>query len=810
MFLTLYLGTQIGIFFRFMIMTGFAALLLIISFPLGKTDKWDELSHISRSFSGALFLFAVFASSTIEGLKWIENPLLALGVISAGTIYNLFLGGLCRKKGYMVFHMAINFLVIFLLPTEPLVFWLAFTLTLGLQIFGFYRKEEINSGLSFLLFTIYCFFFKESVDDFQYFSWLFNSAAIIAFVNIILQDENKGKLRIIVSHMMPILWIGSAAYLGYTRIEGITPLIAGTILGGILRYSKSKDLKYLLYWPLQFLLTGTFLILASGSGTQYWLTLLYIETSFFAYWMIEDKGNESLPLLLNYLILICTVAYLYLSDNVDFNMFSIANRTVIISAASIFMMKASKDDKKKTKDYKSLISIFQFILPLFAFLLSFQKGSVSSITEVIFFSILILILLIVSNKDVLALRTNGFWFAVLFPLTITVLRLIEDSEVSFSNSLFLLFPLVILSLASFILNRFKETKFSVDAGVFIFTLILAFTMYFPFWKISTILPSIILLLAAFAYYLWWEKKGMWEIQTSGQILLLLFFFRHISHNLQMENYLGFLNIRLIIEITAILVIFLYLRSNRWNDRHKIPLLNKTLQGPAFTLGWLFLMVLLFSHSNRNILSMVFQVSVILLLYIDRKEYLKGYPLLGLAYIHFIIAQLNLALNSHPSFPFLPGILQNPWIFGFINVGTSIFIIFLFFKHVKAFQANISPVFSRMKKITDMVIEKKNLSLLIPLFTSLGLFFNWTLEATALTIALFCGCFLLYGTASILKENVFRHATSLALLGTSVRLIFWDLAQSTMLARSIAFLGASIIFILINILYSQFKGRFENV
>ena len=108
------------------------------------------------------------------------------------------------------------------------------------------------------------------------------------------------------------------------------------------------------------------------------------------------------------------------------------------------------------------------------------------------------------------------------------------------------------------------------------------------------------------------------------------------------------------------------------------------------------------------------------------------------------------------------------------------------------------------------MEKKNLSLLIPLFVSLGLFFNWTLEETALTIALFCGAFILYGTALILKENVFRHATSVALLGTSVRLIFWDLAQSTLLAKSIAFLGASIIFILINILYSQFKGRFENV
>ncbi|MDA3811045.1 MAG: hypothetical protein PF518_12050, partial [Spirochaetaceae bacterium] len=387
---------------------------------------------------------------------------------------------------------------------------------------------------------------------------------------------------------------------------------------------------------------------------------------------------------------------------------------------------------------------------------------------------------------------------------------IENKTMTFSGSLMLILPFLILSLIYVFYNQLKNKKFFHDFGIFLFSVILAATLYFPFWKISTILPGVLFLLAAIVYLFFWEKKGNWEIQTTGSLFLLLFFLRHITHHLQMENYWGIFSIRLLIEITGLFVFYLYLKSSRWSGEQTIPLLNKSLQGFSFLLTWLFLLVMIFSHSNRNILSMVFQFSILILLFIEKKELLKGYPISSLAYIHFIFAQLNLALNTHPSFPFLPGILQNPWIFGFVNLGTSVIIIFKVFRHLQNGPYPVSPVFLKLKKLTDLIIEKKNLTLLIPLFVSLGLFFNWTLDRTALTIALFIGCFFLYGTALLLKENVFRHATSLALLGTSIRLIFWDLAQSTMLAKSIAFLGASIIFILINILYSQFKGRFENV
>ena len=809
-FLTLYLGTIIGIFSRFMIMAGFSALLLGISFPLGKRPKWDELAHISRSFSGALFLFAVFASSTIEGLKWIENPLLALGVISAGTLYNLLLGGFCKKKGYMVFHMAINFLVIFLLPTEPLVFWLAFILTLGLQVFGFIKKEEINSRLSFLLFTLYCLFFKETAVDFLYFSWCFNFTALVSFINLILNKEDRKMVHKVLSYAMPLLWVGVAAYLGESRLEAIIPLIGGTLIGSVFKMGKARDLKNLLYWPLQILVTGTLLILASGEGTQYWLVLLYIESSIFAYAMIKEMSYQSIPLLFNYLILISAVLFSYLSDSLTFNVFTIANRLVLVATASFFMMKAAAEDERKSSDYFSLISIFQFILPFFVFLLTHRKGEESSFEEVLFFAGLSLLVLLISNKSVLKMRTYGMWISTLVPLFLITIRFIDGPDAGFYPSLILIFPLLIFSLALIFFNRLKNTELFPDLGIYLFTVVLIIFLYFPFSQLSSILPGVLILLTSFVYYLWWEKTGHEEIQSSGIILLLLFFLRHITHHLQMENLLGFLSVRLILEISALFIFYFYLKSPRWGEERKIPVLHKTLQGTLFTLSWLFLLIMIFSHSNRNILSLSLQLSIVLLLFMDRKALLKGYPLVSLAYIHFILAQLNLTFNTHPSFPFLPGLLRNPWIFGFVNVGASIGIIFLFFRHTRHEKAYISPVFNNLKKITDYLFDRKNLSLLIPLFISLGLFFNWTLEETSLTIALFSGCFLLYGTALILKENVFRHATSVALLATSVRLIFWDLAQSTMLAKSIAFLGASIIFILINVLYSQFKGRFDNV
>ena len=770
-FFTLYLGTRIGIFARFLIMTGFSTILLLVSFPLGKKEIWDELAHISRSFSGALFLFAVFASSTIEGLKWVDNPLFALIIIGAGTTYNLILGGFCKKKGYMVFHMAINFLVIFLLPAESLVLWLAFFITLGLQIFGYFRKEEINSSLSFLLFAVYCFYFKETGEAYFFLSFSFHIIAIITFLNLIIKKDISGILPKIVNYAMPLLWVGTAAYLGESKVLSVIPLLSGVAIGSILRIIRTKDINSLLFWPLQILVTGTFLILASGIGTSYWLTLLYMESSIFSYWMIKEKENKSVPLLLNYLILISSVMYFFLSESSIFNWLSAINNFLLLITASYFMYKASAEDEKKSKDFESLINIFQFLLPVFAFFLSHAADGSTSFTQVLFFSILCLPVLFISNTGNLKIRSYGLWFTSLLPLIFILQKYIGEPELKFSNSLIIILPLLILTLIVIVYHHIQKTDFFINPGIFVFTLILAVSLYFPFWKISTLLPGVLILAASLIYLFWWEFKNQWETQSSGLILLLLFFIRHLSHNLQIENYWGILNLRLVIEIAALIIFFLYLKSSKWKETHKIPLLNKTLQGTAFTLSWLFLLVFIFSHSNRNILSMVFQLSIIVLLFIEKRKYLPGYPLTSLAYAHFIFAQVNLALNTHPSFPFLPGILQNPWLFGFINVGTSIYIIYLFFRHLNIGSYPVSSVFVRLKKLTDLMMEKRNLTLLIPLFVSLGLFFNWTLEATALTIALFSGCFLLYGTALILKENVFRHATSLALLGTSVRLIF---------------------------------------
>jgi hypothetical protein len=808
-FLTLYLGNRIGILFRFLIMTGFSLILLLISFPLGRKEKWDELAHISRSLSGALFLFAVFASSTIEGLKWIDSPLLALGVISIGTIYNLLLGYFCRKKGYAVFHMTINYLVIFLLPPESLVFWLAFVLTVGLQIGGYFRKEEISTALSFLFFGFYCLFFKETAVDFSFFSWCFNLTALISYISFIVHKEFNYKLQTIFNYALPIFWIGFAVGLADSKMAAVIPLVAGTIIGAFLRIRMTKDIKSLLFWPLQILVSGVFLILASGSGTQYWLTLLYLESCLFAYGMIREKENQVIPLLLNYVILISSVAYGFFSESLIINFQTAINRLILMVAASYFLNLAAKDNEKNNKDFVSLTNIFQFLLAVFAFFLSFKMTNSVSVSEILLYSGLIFIILFIAAENILKIRIYGIWFASIFPL-LRVVSFYLDNDVFFKDSLFLILPLLLLIMVGVIYGRMRKVEHFPDWGVFLFSLILMVTFIFPFWQISTVLPGILILLASFLYYILWEKKAIWEIQVSGLLFLVVFFIRHITHHLQMEQYWSIINVRFLIEITAMIVFSLYLKSSRWKETDRIPILNKTLQGTAFTLSWLFLLLMMFSHSNRNMLSLVFQFSIVLLLFLEKRKYLTAYPLTMVAYIHFIFAQVNLALNTHPSFPFLPGILQNPWIFGLVNLGASIIVIYLFFRHFLQGSFAVSPVFLKMRKLTELIMEHKNLTLLIPLFASLGLFFNWTLEATALTIALFFGCFLLYGTALILKENIFRHTTSLALLGTTVRLIFWDLAQSTMLAKSIAFLGASIIFILINILYSQFKGRFNHV
>lgn len=68
-FLGVYAAIQLSPFFRFLLIDGFAALLLGLFFVMKRRAAWEDLASWLRSSAGAVFLFGCIGSNTIPGLK---------------------------------------------------------------------------------------------------------------------------------------------------------------------------------------------------------------------------------------------------------------------------------------------------------------------------------------------------------------------------------------------------------------------------------------------------------------------------------------------------------------------------------------------------------------------------------------------------------------------------------------------------------------------------------------------------------------------------------------------------------------------
>ena len=61
---------------------------------------------------------------------------------------------------------------------------------------------------------------------------------------------------------------------------------------------------------------------------------------------------------------------------------------------------------------------------------------------------------------------------------------------------------------------------------------------------------------------------------------------------------------------------------------------------------------------------------------------------------------------------------------------------------------------------------------------------------------------------VLRANQFRYVALIGLGICVVRLLFFDMSQSSILTKALVFVGVGIIMVGINALYSKYKDRFD--
>ena len=102
-------------------------------------------------------------------------------------------------------------------------------------------------------------------------------------------------------------------------------------------------------------------------------------------------------------------------------------------------------------------------------------------------------------------------------------------------------------------------------------------------------------------------------------------------------------------------------------------------------------------------------------------------------------------------------------------------------------------------------ERKELTLFYPLFLSVALFLFWSFDSALLTLFWMVEVFVVFFVGLRLNQDHFRYVAQSAMVLCLIRLLLFDLSQSSIVMRAFVFLGVGGIMILMNVIYRKYRS-----
>jgi Sec-independent protein translocase protein TatA len=167
-FLGIYTALKMSAFFRFLLINTGAVILYIIYLSLKSKPEWTKFSSWIRSASGAIFLFACLGSGYVTGLKWIDEPILQIGILLAGIAVNLYFGFTLKNQLLTSIHIILSLAALTTPPQSILILIIAGSILLAGILFSYRSKRD------FCLLVILAGFFVFHIQ------WYYNLYSLFA------------------------------------------------------------------------------------------------------------------------------------------------------------------------------------------------------------------------------------------------------------------------------------------------------------------------------------------------------------------------------------------------------------------------------------------------------------------------------------------------------------------------------------------------------------------------------------------------------------------------------------------------------
>ncbi len=836
---SLYIGPE-G---RFGVILGFAGLAFGLSFWLKSRPAWQDFSGWLTAISGAIALFACLGAGGIDGLKFIEDPLVGLVVLGLGVALNLGFAYATRQQAIAALHVVLSLCALAVAPAEAPVLLVATVAALCGIGLSFRHRWDLNLWAILVAFAAF------------HAKWLGDTALTIETARpfaipcillvglaaaLVHYKKEYAAARFqhlpctvhifnwtsvglsIVQYSMGSAWAAPALALGavlaavlarVARRRGIRWLyVTDTLVSQVVAVFAILALRHLNLAQvdlglLTFLELTLFHVLCSIEGDEILVRVLYtaqwlafLAFFFFGLEHLYDVGSSSAP---EIAVRILAVA------GAIFAQMEVYRRlgTAVDDPAFIF--------SGKRPATASLLSFIAPLILLIAYAAVYREAYAAPGL------ILVLAVLFLLRMGAETPTLNRSLFTTLALTHVVFFWRMHDLLPGAPEAMALIgAPLLLLDVGllfgpllwSAVDGRYysRIVVYLTAAQVTSLTYILANPLSDFAPGVAYLVYSLIALeLSAFFRRRanpFVQKKQLAEFTLhAGYFFLAMFGGRHVLVHLQSEASIGPVSIRFAIELFALGVVLYWLTYSPSISRVTESKTNRLLTPCLWELFLAFLTFTVVVEAPVVWHPVAWAVLASALFYFAR---LRHWParIIYFSWIYLVAAAVHLAFVSSGFASGSDSWYSRSQYVGFLAVAAQALYVVLVYKSDFPESAELPVGLGWLAPVFAFAKKRRNMAVFYPVIVGLGVFLFWRFDKAVLTLLWVVEVFAVFGLGIFVREKHFIRAALAFLAFCIVRLIGYDLSQTNLAVRAGVFVGIGVLMLGINALYRRFKDR----
>lgn len=827
---SLYIGPE-G---RFALILAFAAATYAGSLWLARKPLWQSFATWLVAISGATALFATVGAGGIDGLKFIANEYLALGVLLAGIGINLVFAFRTDVQQAAALHVVLSLCALAVAPATPVILVVGTAVTLAGTVRSYRERWDINLlGILVGFAAFHAYWLAETTLGVvasrpfgipctmavglaaalvhyrkDYASKTFE--ALPFFVHIInwtLFGANIVRYSTGSLWSIPVLAVASILALGLARgaqRRGIrwlhlTDTIVGQILALFALLSLSKaDVSDLNIALLVYLQIMAFHILCNREKDTL-LTRIFFPVQWCA--------------LLGFVLVAVDTGLQYTGFTAD--AWPVAARLALVGLATIFQthlyekFRLATDSvafilgeaRKKDEPEFSVLGFVAAPVVLGAYFVIHDAtyaalGMTALVGALLFFRS----------------RNPAPSFNVSFLLTfigfhaLVWLQMDEVMRTDGARCAFLAAPLMLLDLA------LAFDAFPRRTAIYMAALHITAMTYTLTGPVSDFVPGVAFIvysLIALEIAAYFRRRAAPQkavtadyILHTGYAFLVLFAARHILVHLQSEASLGPVSIRLVIELLALGVVFYWLSYAPAIEASTASAINRLLT-PYLWEAALAVASFTIAVEAPGVWHPVFWAVIAIALYVVTRHRQWPPRLNQFSWLYLVAAAIHLAFVSSTY-----NTQDLSWYLRSQSVGPVAVLVQIAYVVLVHRGGGYLPAPAKPLALPMLLTKVRNMLVLYPVIVGLGIFLFFRFEKAVLTLLWVGEVFVVFALGIFLKERHFIRVALAFLAFCVIRLVGYDLAQTNLAVRAGVFVGVGVLMLGINALYRRFKDRLD--